>query len=651
MQYGEIQHFQTGVAIPVSALRSHQSCGIGEFADLAVLAEWANRTHMDLVQILPINDTGHLASPYSALSAFALHPIYLRLQDLPGIKPFLPEIQRFSGLHQGARVDYAAVLEFKQSVLFRLWEQEANNLDLIAQVDLWIEENPWVRIYALYLNFKGMHEHSAWWQWPKTLSSVTDSKLKTWTKKHLDAIRYHAWIQMHASLQLRNAVLQMEKLGVKLKGDIPILINEDSADSWGHPELFDMKNRAGAPPDMFCYTGQNWGFPCYRWDVMKSTDYAWWRARLRHAAQFYHAFRIDHVLGFFRIWEIPTEHRTGMLGRFVPSLSLSSKDLKTLGCDDQCLELISVPHFKTADLDEAWDGLAGSWSDFFVAKGDWWVFKPELKSENDLEALSIAGEIKGKLFQLFWNRILLRFSDEPDAWYPYWYHGQAPIVKHLNPEIRDRLHRALADLASRQEAAWEVNGETLLRMMSSTTDMLVCAEDLGVVPDCVGPTLERLGILSLKIERWARDYHSEGQPFVHPAYYPRLSVNSPSCHDTSTLRGWWEEPGTREEYSGLLGMDSQNAPEWLTTEIARKVLERNLSGNSLICLFPLQDWLALHYDLRTKHPIEERVNVPGSLDATNWSYRMKMNIEDLIVYDAFNHQVTELVQTRRNRAL
>jgi 4-alpha-glucanotransferase len=651
MLYGNLDHFQTGVAIPVSGLRSRLSCGIGEYADLALLGRWAQKAHLDLVQILPINDTGHMSSPYSALSAFALHPIYLRMQEIPGAEEFLDQIRAFAAMHQGPTIDYEAVLHFKLDLLGQIWAKQSKQRRVIQEVEAWEAANPWIQTYGLYSHFKTLQGHKAWWQWSDAYAKASPIKLEAWATKYKSAVRFYAWVQMHAENQLREAVLEMQNMGVRLKGDIPILINEDSADSWGHPELFDMKNRAGAPPDMFCYTGQNWGFPCYQWDALAQTDYAWWKDRLRHAAKFYHAFRIDHVLGFFRIWQIPSQHRTGMLGRFVPSLSLHTKELLGIGLSQDWLQILSVPHFKAADLDAAWVGLPGKWSSYFVLHGDWYVFSPELKDENALEQLDVPGEIKGRLFELFWNRMLLQFEGEPDAWYPYWYCGEARIAQHLDAGLRSKLFELLGQLASRQEAAWEQNGENLLRMMSSTTDMLVCAEDLGVVPDCVGPTLERLNILSLKIERWARDYHSVGQPFVHPSQYPRFSVNSPSCHDTSTLRGWWEEEGTRDQFAAQLGLNSQQVPTYLTTEVARKILERNLAANSLICLFPLQDWMSLHYDLRTEHPEQERINVPGSLAASNWAWRMQIHLEDLINYHAFYQQVAELVDQRRSRSL
>lgn len=651
MKYGTIDHFQTGVAIPVSGLRSQSSCGIGEFWDLIALGHWARRCGMDLIQILPINDTGECASPYSALSAFALNPAYLNLAQIEGSADFAKEIASFKNSTPSDVVDYQGVYRFKQSILRQIFAKQIKKKAVQSGVDGWLVQNSWCETYALYSNFKLAQDQKAWWDWSSAYKTVNPKSLATWSKKFKSDVRFYAWVQMQCEIQMKTVATELDQMGVRLKGDIPILINEDSADAWGYPELFDMKNRAGAPPDMFCYSGQNWGFPCYNWEVLKAQDYKWWRERLQRASHFYHAFRIDHVLGFFRIWQVPVEHRTGMLGRFVPSIALQPQQLLGLGLSSSDLEILSEPHFTRDELHHALAGTAISFDQFFEAKNGYWTFKSQFHGERSLDQLDLGEEDKGKLINLMWNRVILQFPDEPGVYYPYWYYYNSPSFHRLSADKQSSLRQLFGQNAAEQESFWEQNGEELLRMMSTETDMLVCAEDLGVVPNCVAPVLARLNILSLKIERWARDWSQAGSPFIEPSTYPRLSVNSPSCHDTSTLRGWWEENWDRETYLPLLGLDEASAPVYLTTELSRTILRRNLGANSLVCLFPIQDWLSLHYDLREPKPDQERINVPGTLDATNWCWRMKQHLEDLLAYDVFNNQVLELVSERKNRSL
>lgn len=651
MQYGEIQHFQTGVAIPMSGIKTYASCGIGEFLDLIPMAQWARQCDMDLIQILPINDTGECSSPYSALSAFALNPVYLRLSAIQGALPFEAQIQELKSNLPTDKVAYTRIYRAKMDLLAQIFALQSKNKEAMAQVDQWLTGQEWCVTYALYSHFKSQQKQKAWWQWSAAVRAATPELIQEWAQKHSKTVRFYAWVQMQCELQMAQVAQELNALGVRLKGDIPILINEDSADAWGYPELFDMKNRAGAPPDMFCYSGQNWGFPCYNWSVLQSQNYSWWRARLQKAAQFYHAFRIDHVLGFFRIWQVPAEHRTGMLGRFVPSIPLKAADFKKLGMTDADLEILSQPYFSKAQLEQALEGTGLEFERYFKPKRTLWTFKPEFATERSLDSLEITEEQRGVLITLMWNRVILQFKEEPGHFYPYWYYYNSPSFHRLDCARQDALRKLFGANASAQEPFWEKNGEELLRMMSTETDMLVCAEDLGVVPECVAPVLARLGILSLKIERWARDWSQSGSPFVAPSDYPRLSVNSPSCHDTSTLRGWWEEEWDKQSYVPFLGMDLECAPTYLTTELARTILVRNLAANSLVCLFPLQDWLSLHYDLREEAPIQERVNVPGTLGDSNWSWRMKDPVEHLLNYGVFNQQVRELIQERKNRPL
>ncbi len=346
-------------------------------------------------------------------------------------------------------------------------------------------------------------------------------------------------------------------MGVYLKGDLPILMSVDSADVWAYRKYFDLGALAGAPPDMFSPDGQNWGFPVYNWDNLGKDDYRWWKERLRQAGKFFHAFRIDHVLGFFRIWRIPRGEVTGLLGRFSPSVGLSPQDMQELGFDAGRLRWLSVPHMSGAELKAALGPEAPRVAELWlrrVGTEDLYNLAPEIDSESAIHALAEPPEVKRFLLSWHANRALLGESageDPVGARFPSWYMDRARGFQSLSEEEKSKLH-ALIDRRRREsEEVWESRGRELLAILRGGTDMLVCAEDLGDVPRCVPRVLAELGILGLRIVRWSREYEQAGpgEPaaFIAPARYPPLTVCTPSVHDTSTIRGWWEEDAAERE--------------------------------------------------------------------------------------------------------
>ncbi|MBO7130965.1 MAG: 4-alpha-glucanotransferase, partial [Fibrobacterales bacterium] len=440
-----------------------------------------------------------------------------------------------------------------------------------------------------------------------------------------------------------------EKAGVRLKGDVPILLSEDSADVWSGREFFDLGNRAGAPPDMFCHAGQNWRFPSYRWDALERDGYAWWRARLRRASKFYHAYRIDHVLGFFRIWEVPERECTGMLGRFVPALPLRRADLLAAGVSSATIDRLVDPVFSDEDV----SGLLGARKDeaspwLRRVEGGWKIDRDVFVSEQALFRAGLPKELEDGLLKLYGDRVLLRFAGDAGDFHPYWYWYDARAFRSLDGATADKVSAQIHAYFDRQQDFWEANGRKLLTMMVEETDMLVCAEDLGVVPDCVPKTLADMGILGLKIERWMRDWSAPGQPWIPVDRYPRLTVCSSGTHDTATLRGYWEEEGwPREQYAAELGLSP--CPAYLTEEAAEAIVRRNLDSNSVLAILPLQDWLALSYGQRPLSPQDERINVPGSLDASNWTWRMPRPVSALEEDKALTARIAGLCRERSAR--
>ena len=341
MRYGPLDHPQTGVAVPVSALRS-PGHGIGEFADLVGLADWAASVGFELVQILPVQDTGNDPSPYAGMSALALHPVYLRIEDIEGSEAVLDAYLREQApLAARPRVDHAAALTSKVRALRAIFER-LDGGRLAAAVDDFAAERPWLSEHVAYRILKERHGGRPWTEWEEHRDPTPDD-LPAILASDATETRFQLWVQREADRQLRAVAEAMDARGVRLKGDIPILMHDDSADVWLHRHLFDREGRAGAPPDMYSDEGQYWSFPCYDWQAMAEDDHAWWRRRLRHAARYFHALRIDHVLGFFRIWRIPSDRRTGRLGIFDPTVELKRGELNRRGLDDGFLDWIASP--------------------------------------------------------------------------------------------------------------------------------------------------------------------------------------------------------------------------------------------------------------------------------------------------------------------
>lgn len=651
MKYPTIENFQSGVSIPLSGLWSSQSIGIGEYPDLVQLGQWCSEVGLDLIQLLPLNDTGDQPSPYSALSAFALNPVYLRIQQLPGSEDYIQELTQWKDSFEDlAKINYSKTYNFKLKILHSIYAKSSQQWMKDKGLQSWIRANSWVKTYAVYRMIKESNSQHSWMDWPEH-QNPEEGFVDSYWDIHLEQGIFFAWIQYWCEQQLQDAAKDCSALGVQIKGDIPILISEDSADVWGHRSLFDLGNRAGAPPDMFCTEGQNWRFPCYKWDVLQSTNYQWWKDRLNHAAKFYHAFRIDHVLGFFRIWQVPEKHQSGMLGRFVPSQSFTQSELKDAGFHEGQILHWSRPAWPLHELHaNNLDPLHPDHSPFFeeVHPGQNHFRLKQYLGENELTHLP--NEVSDSIKKLMYDRIFIQYEEEHTRYYPFWYWYNSKVFQQEPVETQDQLRQILGNKEASQDVFWGENGHTLLKMMREETDMLVCAEDLGVVPDCVAPTLANLEILSLKIERWARDYHTAGHPYISVSNYPRLSVCSPSCHDTSNLRLWWEEGDyDLAQYQKEIGWTE--TPEYLTEELAQAIVEHNLQSNSLITILPLQDWLCLDYSLRCPSPEEERVNTPGSQNETNWNWKMTLTLEELENKTIFNQKLSEIIEKRKNREL
>ena len=296
-----------GTAVPVFSLRTAGDFGIGEFKDLKPLVDWAAATGQCIIQLLPVTDTTRRGEwkdsyPYSPVSSFALHPLYIHLQDL-GIRETAAFRKEQAELNALPELDYPRVFKAKMAWIRKAFETRgAKDLSSAAYKKFYLENAYWLGEYSEFCARRDSNE-----------------------------TEYHAWIQYHLDRQFSEMVAYARSKGISFKGDLPIGVSGDSADAYWHPELFNLDSSTGAPPDFFSVDGQNWGFPTYNWEEMAKDEYAWWKSRLRHMSRYFDAFRIDHILGFFRIWEIPAGFKGGQLGHFNPALPYSAEEISAQG--------------------------------------------------------------------------------------------------------------------------------------------------------------------------------------------------------------------------------------------------------------------------------------------------------------------------------
>jgi 4-alpha-glucanotransferase len=658
MKYTGKDETRSGVIVPLFSLRTEKSCGIGEFPDLITLGEWCRHTGLEMIQILPVNDTGQQTSPYSALSAFALNPIFIRMQDLPEYneddKTVVELTQKLKSCYDALkRVSYHEVLKKKMDILGRLFDMRGYNTVKDPIFLGWCNDNPWVPVYSLFRSLKMSNNEISWVEWSDFNSPDPETILNLWDQALQEGDRdilFFAWIQYRAEQQLQNAAQTLSNMDIFLKGDLPILMNEDSADVWRHREYFNLSLNAGAPPDMFSSEGQNWGFPIYRWDILERNSYSWWKRRLNQADKFYHAFRIDHVLGFFRIWAISVRNVSGRLGFFKPSAYLSRKKLINSGFNSEHISFLSEPHVKEETINSIIDGLTDEQKHTVkscfqrIRQESLFLFDANIKGEKDIKALNLNKETIDQLLRLYGDRVFIEISD--GLYVPAWNGISSSQMSYVSDDMKNLIYELFKEYRIESEKIWGKQGEKLLSFMDSYTGMLICAEDLGDVPEAVPATLEKLNILGLRIPRWTREYEKKEAPFIPVKRYPELSVISPSVHDTSSLREWWAQDEETDKFWYSLGF-YDDPPKILDQKSVYKIIKALAEASSLLFLCPIQDFLALDENVRPNEPMEERINVPGTHNQNNWSYRIPVSIESLIENTNLNAKIREICMFRK----
>lgn len=649
----------TGVAVPLGALYTKECPAIGEFPALKKFASICKSAGLKIIQLLPVNDTGTQVSPYSGLSAFALHPIYVCVKDLPEFpdlyksdKNFKNEYDLFLQFHPYKnRYDYQLILDKKIALMMRLYQTTESAKTGKASADLaaWIKKNDWVKAYCVYKNLKWKYMQATWKDWKKEdqvpgMEEIT----KRWNSASLKKDQlFYAWLQMRAHEQFAQAAAAVKKAGIILKGDMPIMMNEDSADAWALPEFFDHTLRAGSPADASNPSGQNWGFPTYNWKNLKAEKYSWWKDRLKSAEQYYNAYRLDHILGFFRIWAIPSKECTALLGRSEPGLTISRYELLEAGFNEGRIHWLSEPHVPTGDVDYfTWNHDASTKILEKVAVKlpgeELWNFKSSIKGDKDIYEANFdglcqkdaEGKIKDALAKKWRDRTLREIKK--DKFIALWTYQNTYPWTTLNGEEKSKLQALVDQKRQKEEGLWKKQAEDILGELTKSVQMVPCGEDLGVNLSSVPEVMGQNKILRLNVVRWSRDWQKDSSPYIQFSDYPSLSVTTTSVHDSSTIRQWWNEE--KESASAFFkangkffadnGIYENNFSEF-TEKTARSILEAAASTNSLWAIHPLQDFLYLQKKYWLEDAKDERVNIPGQVNDFNWTYRMPASVEEL----------------------
>ena len=648
-----------GTAIPVFSLRSEGSFGVGDFGDLKKLIDWAVSTHQQAIQILPINDTTITNTwmdsyPYNSISIYAFHPMYIDLRQLGKLKDkealaFYEEKRK--ELNALPQIDYEAVNNTKRAYLKSMYQQTGKKVLASAEFKkFFIENEHWLLPYAAFSYLRDQYGTPNFSQWPEHNEYHADEIAAMCIPESdcYEEIAFYYYIQYNLHIQLLDAGNYAREKGIIFKGDIPIGISRNSVEAWIEPYYFNMNGQAGAPPDAFSTNGQNWGFPTYNWDVMEKDDYQWWQKRFRKMAEYFTAYRIDHILGFFRIWEIPSHSVHGLLGQFVPALPMSVDEIQSYGLTFQ-KDFMTKPFINENILNRIFGEKADRVKETFVqhCHDDIYEMRSEFDTQRKVEAYFAerkdeeSRNICEGLYTLISNVLFV-----PDRKHPSMYHPRIAvqndfIFEVLSPEEKEVFNRLYNHYYyQRHNQFWYQEAMKKLPILTQSTSMLVCGEDLGMVPDCVPWVMEQLQILSLEIQRMPKNPQHE---FGHVWEYPYRSVCTISTHDMATLRGWWEEDyeQTCRYYNQVLGHWGEvptAAPGWVCEEIVRNHLE----CPSLLCILSFQDWLSMDEEIRYPNVDAERINVPAN-PRHYWRYRMHLTLEELMKSNKFNEKMKEMI--------
>ena len=648
-----------GTLVPVFSLRTRESAGIGDFGDLKMMIDLMANTGQRVLQLLPINDTTITHTwtdsyPYSCISIFAIHPQYADLRSLPELddeearKEAEAECRRLNALPQ---IDYEKVNAFKLEYLRKVFQQEGKKIMKSAQFKAFFQVTQnWLVPYAQYSWLRDKYGTADFTQWKDHNTWTEDDRamLSDPRTKEYQEVAFYYFVQYILSSQMKEAHEYAKQKGVILKGDIPIGVNRYSCDVWMEPKYFNLNGQAGAPPDNFSVNGQNWGFPTYNWDEMLKDGCQWWTRRFQNMSQFFDAYRIDHVLGFFRIWEIPIDCVHGLTGQFAPSQAMSRDEIMQYGLNFQ-EERFTQPFITDWVLDRVFHERADEVRREYLERidGERYRMKPDVDTQRKIEA-RFAGVtrqedlwLRDGLYSLVSDVLFVRDRNRADMFHPRISAQLDFIYESLYDNDKQAFNRLYNDYYYRRNNQfWYREAMKKLPKLVQATRMLVCAEDLGMVPDCVPWVMNELKILSLELQSMPKSVTTR---FGHLSQNPYRSVCTISSHDMPTLRQWWDEDyeRTQDYYNSMLHREGP-APHPLPGWLAKDIIARHLDSPSMLCILSVQDWLAMDERLRLPDADAERINIPAN-PKHYWRYRMHLNIEDLIADGKFIDDISTLV--------
>lgn len=648
-----------GTQVPVFSLRTRKSAGIGDFGDLKTMIDFVASTGQKVLQLLPINDTTITHTwtdsyPYSCISVFAIHPQYVDLHALPELKDAKARAEAEktrAELNALDKIDYEKVNDFKINYLRQIFNQEGEKMMKTAEYKAFFQDTElWLVPYAQYSYLRDKNGTADFNQWPDyrvwdeaERKALADPKTAAYKN-----VAFFYFVQFVLDRQMQEAHEHAKAKGVILKGDIPIGVNRNGCDVWMEPKYFNLNGQAGAPPDDFSANGQNWGFPTYNWFEMLKDGCQWWNRRFKNMARYFDAYRIDHVLGFFRIWEIPVHSVHGLLGQFAPALAMSREEIESYGLHFQ-EDRFTRPFITDWVLDRMFHERAAEVKEKYLDRLDdeRYQMKPEVDTQRKVEALfaDVTDEkelwLRDGLYALISDVLFVRDHTNPGVFHPRISAQLDFIYESLYDNDKAAFNRLYNDyFYRRNNQFWYQEAMKKLPKLVQATRMLVCAEDLGMVPDCVPWVMDELKILSLELQSMPKD---PSVKFGHLSRNPYRSVCTISSHDMPTLRMWWDEnvQRTQEYYNTMLyrqGPAPHPLPGWLASDI----ISRHLTSPSMLCVLSIQDWLATDEALRLPDADAERINIPAN-PKHYWRYRMHLNIEDLAADKRFVQNITEMI--------
>lgn len=648
-----------GTQVPVFSLRTRKSAGIGDFGDLKTMIDFVASTGQKVLQLLPINDTTITHTwtdsyPYSCISVFAIHPQYADLHALPELKDAKARAEAEktrAELNALDKIDYEKVNDFKINYLRQIFNQEGEKMMKTAEYKAFFQDTElWLVPYAQYSYLRDKNGTADFNQWPDhqvwdeaERKALADPKTAAYKN-----VAFFYFVQFVLDRQMQEAHEHAKAKGVILKGDIPIGVNRNGCDVWTEPKYFNLNGQAGAPPDDFSVNGQNWGFPTYNWFEMLKDGCQWWNRRFQNMARYFDAYRIDHVLGFFRIWEIPVHSVHGLLGQFAPALAMSREEIESYGLHFQ-EDRFTRPFITDWVLNRVFHERAGEVKEKYLDRLDdeRYQMKPEVDTQRKVEALfaDVTDEkelwLRDGLYALISDVLFVRDHTNPGVFHPRISAQLDFIYESLYDNDKAAFNRLYNDyFYRRNNQFWYQEAMKKLPKLVQATRMLVCAEDLGMVPDCVPWVMDELKILSLELQSMPKD---PSVKFGHLSRNPYRSVCTISSHDMPTLRMWWDEniQRTQEYYNTMLyrqGPAPHPLPGWLASDI----ISRHLTSPSMLCILSIQDWLATDEALRLPDANAERINIPAN-PKHYWRYRMHLNIEDLAADKRFVQNITEMI--------